>query len=91
MIHVSTIGVAGDTEGIFYYVDLDVGQGFNNPYEKSKFEAERLVERYRKKGLNILIVRPSMVIGHSRTGVTNQPVTVRLYLSTRKPKCPTAA
>ena len=71
MIHVSTIGVAGDTEGIFYEDDLDVGQGFNNPYEKSKFEAERLVERYRKKGLNILIVRPSMVIGHSRTGVTN--------------------
>ncbi len=71
MIHVSTIGVAGDSEGVFYEDDLDIGQGFNNPYEKSKFDAEQLVGYYREKGLNILIVRPSMVVGHSRTGVTN--------------------
>lgn len=71
VVHVSTVGVAGDYEGVFKETDLDVGQGFNNPYEKSKFDAEKVVEEYRKKGLNILIVRPSMVIGDSQTGYTN--------------------
>jgi len=71
VVHVSTVAVSGNTEGVFYEDELDVGQEFNNPYEKSKFEAEKLVAKFRKKGLNILIVRPSMVIGHSRSGFTN--------------------
>ena len=71
VVHVSTIAVAGNREGVIYEDDLDAGQEFNNPYEKSKFEAEKIVEEYRKRGLNILIVRPSMVIGHSQTGFTN--------------------
>ncbi len=71
VVHVSTIAVAGDRQGTIYEDDLDVGQRFNNPYEKSKFEAEKIVNEYRKRGLNILIVRPSMVIGHSQNGFTN--------------------
>jgi thioester reductase-like protein len=71
VVHVSTMAVAGNREGLIYEDDLDAGQEFNNPYEKSKFEAEKIVEEYRKRGLNILIVRPSMVIGHSQTGFTN--------------------
>jgi thioester reductase-like protein len=71
VVHVSTIAVAGNREGVIYEDDLDAGQEFNNPYEKSKFEAEKIVEEYRKPGLNILIVRPSMVIGDSHTGFTN--------------------
>lgn len=71
VIHVSTIGIHGDRNGVLYETDMDAGQGFNSPYEKSKFEAEKIVEEYREKGLNVLIVRPSMVIGDSRTGFTN--------------------
>ncbi len=71
VVHVSTVSVAGNFEGTFYENDLDVGQGFNNPYEWSKFEAEKIVEDYRHKGINILIVRPSMIIGDSKTGFTN--------------------
>jgi thioester reductase-like protein len=71
VVHVSTIAVSGDRSGVIYEDDLDEGQAFNSPYEKSKFQAEKIVEEYREKGLNILIVRPSMVIGDSRTGFTN--------------------
>lgn len=71
VVHVSTIAVSGDREGIIYEDELDVGQGFNNPYEKSKFEAEKIVREYRNRGLNIVVVRPSMVIGDSITGFTN--------------------
>ena len=71
VIHVSTIAVSGDRSGVIYEDDLDEGQAFNSPYEKSKFQAEKIVGEYREKGLNVLIVRPSMVIGDSRTGFTN--------------------
>lgn len=71
VVHVSTIAVSGNREGTIYEDDLDCGQEFNNPYEKSKFEAEKIVNEYRQRGLNILIVRPSMVVGDSRTGFTN--------------------
>jgi thioester reductase-like protein len=71
IIHVSTVAVSGNREGVVYEDDLDAGQGFNNPYEKSKFQAEQLVNEYRRKGLSITIVRPSMVIGGSRMGFTN--------------------
>jgi long-chain acyl-CoA synthetase len=71
VVHVSTIAVSGNREGTIYEDDLDYGQEFNNPYEKSKFAAEKIVNEYRQRGLNILIVRPSMVVGDSRTGFTN--------------------
>src|SRR5438270_834034 len=41
--HVSTAYVSGDHRGFFAEDDLDVGQRFRNPYERSKFEAEQLV------------------------------------------------
>ena len=71
VVHVSTVAVSGNRKGVIYEGDLDTGQGFNNPYEKSKFQAEKVVGEYREKGLDIVIVRPSMVIGGSRTGFTN--------------------
>jgi thioester reductase-like protein len=46
-----------------------VGQGFRNAYERSKFEAE-LVVRERSGSLPIQVVRPSIVVGDSRTGFT---------------------
>jgi len=67
--HISTIGVAGKFSGRFYEDDLDVGQEFDNTYEQSKFEAEKLVEEYRKKGLAIPVFRPGIIVGGS---VTNE-------------------
>jgi long-chain acyl-CoA synthetase len=68
-VHVSTAYVAGTHPGTFGEDDLDVGQGFRNPYERTKFEAEQLV-RERGRGLPVQVVRPSIVVGDSRSGWT---------------------
>ncbi len=67
--YVSTAYVAGDHPGQFREDELDVGQGFRNAYEQSKFEAERLVREH-ARGLPIQVFRPSIVVGESRTGWT---------------------
>ncbi|MFH1460752.1 MAG: SDR family oxidoreductase [Candidatus Omnitrophota bacterium] len=71
--HISTAYVVGDKNGIEFSEDmLDVGQGFHNTYEQTKFEAEVLCHEYiDNKGLNISIFRPSMVMGDSIEGKTN--------------------
>jgi thioester reductase-like protein len=68
-VHVSTAYVAGTRPGEFGEGDLDVGQDFRNPYERTKFEAELLL-RERAWGLPIQILRPSIVVGDSATGWT---------------------
>ncbi len=67
--HVSTAYVAGDHNGGFSELDHDLGQGFNNTYELSKWEAERLV-RSRGDRLPVQIFRPSIVVGDERSGWT---------------------
>jgi long-chain acyl-CoA synthetase len=67
--HISTAYVAGDHRGRFRESDLDLGQGFRNPYERSKFEAETLVRR-RSRSLPVQVLRPSIVVGDSNTGWT---------------------
>jgi thioester reductase-like protein len=66
---VSTAYVAGTHDGRFHETDLDVGQGFRNSYEQSKFEAEQLV---RSAGADLpwTIMRPSIVVGDRRSGWT---------------------
>src|SRR5215207_149394 len=68
--YVSTAYVAGAHRGLFREEDLDVGQDFRNAYERSKFEAEGLV-RERAGELPVQILRPSIVVGDSRTGWTS--------------------
>jgi long-chain acyl-CoA synthetase len=70
MSYVSTAYVAGEPRRLFQEDQLDVGQSFRNPYERSKFEAERMV-RERANGMPLQIVRPSIVVGDSRTGRTS--------------------
>jgi thioester reductase-like protein len=67
--HISTAYVAGEHPGEFTEDQLDVGQGFRNAYERSKFEAELLV-RERSAQLPILIVRPSIIVGERSSGWT---------------------
>ena len=67
--YVSTAYVAGDHSGRFGEHQLDAGQRFRNPYERSKFEAERLVREHTAT-VPIQIFRPSIVVGEADTGWT---------------------
>ncbi|MHB9285461.1 SDR family oxidoreductase [Halobacteriales archaeon Cl-PHB] len=68
--HVSTCYVSGRYDGTFGPDDFDVGQTFNNHYEATKFEAERLVRRRMADGLSATIYRPAIAVGDSTTGET---------------------
>ena len=70
LTYVSTAYVAGEPRGLFREDQLDVGQRFRNPYERSKFEAERML-RERANGLPLQVLRPSIIVGDSRTGRTS--------------------
>jgi thioester reductase-like protein len=67
--YVSTAYVSGNARGTFRETDLDVGQGFKNHYEETKFQAEVEVVRSR---LPRTIYRPGVVVGDSRTGETGK-------------------
>jgi thioester reductase-like protein len=70
--HVSTCYVAGDHQGRFGEDDLDLGQGFLNHYDRTKFQAELSVRRYPGPGATT-IYRPAIVVGDSRTGAFAKP------------------
>jgi len=67
LVHFSTTYVSGDRVGVIAEDELELGQGFRNAYEETKYEAERLVNRA-KKHLPVTIIRPSTVVGDSATG-----------------------
>lgn len=69
LAYVSTAYVAGDHRGRFGEDELDVGQGFRNPYERSKFEAERLIRSHADR-LPVQIFRPSIIVGEQSSGWT---------------------
>jgi len=70
--HISTIAIGGTIKGILYEDDLELEQDFNNTYERSKFEAERLIRLYRDRyALDISVYRPAIIIGDSVSGYTN--------------------
>ena len=79
--HVSTAYVAGTHQGLFDESDLDVGQGFRNAYERSKYEAERMVRERAGRLPAVTVVRPSIIVGESRTGWT--PAFNVLYVPVR--------
>ena len=86
--YVSTCYVSGDYAGEFPEDALDVGQGFLNHYEETKFHAEVLVRRAMRQGMPATIYRPGIVVGDSTTGATQKydgPYFVATFLS-RQPK-----
>ncbi len=68
--HVSTAYVAGTHRGRFGEDDHDVGQGFHNSYEQTKWEAERLVRAHAER-LPVQVLRPSIVVGDADSGWTS--------------------
>jgi dephospho-CoA kinase len=67
LVHWSTAMVSGNRAGTVYEEDLDAGQKFHNGYERTKYEAERLV-RAAMRQLPITVVRPGVIVGDSTTG-----------------------
>ncbi len=65
--YVSTAYVSGTARGTFRETDLDVGQGFKNYYEETKFQAEVEVKHSK---VPATIYRPGVVVGDSKTGET---------------------
>jgi nucleoside-diphosphate-sugar epimerase len=61
--HFSTAYVSGDREGVIGEDELEMGQGFRNAYEETKFRAEQWVRRASARGLPVTVVRPSSVVG----------------------------
>ena len=67
--YVSTAYVAGTYRGDFSEQDYDLGQGFRNSYERSKWESEGTV-RAAAGQLPVQIARPSIIVGEQATGWT---------------------
>jgi len=69
--YVSTAYVAGDRGGHVYEHELNLGQGFKNHYESTKFQAEVWV-RSLMDDIPTAIYRPAIVVGDSETGETSK-------------------
>ncbi|OIP29737.1 MAG: hypothetical protein AUK47_26840 [Deltaproteobacteria bacterium CG2_30_63_29] len=65
--HFSTAFVSGDRTGVIMESELNLGQKFRNPFERTKYEAEILIQKWRER-LPITIFRPTLIVGDSRTG-----------------------
>ena len=68
--YVGTAYVAGERSGLVREDELAIGQNYRNTYEQTKAEAEALV-RARLTSLPGVILRPSIIVGDSKTGVTS--------------------
>lgn len=77
--YVSTAYVCGNRVGTILEDELDCGQGFRNDYERSKFEAEKLVRE--SQGFDkTTIYRPAVITADSETGYTTTYHGLHLYL-----------
>ena len=77
--YVSTAYVCGERKGLIGENQLDVGQGFRNDYERSKFEAECHVRECSWLD-DPTIYRPAVISGDSETGYTSTYHGLYLYL-----------
>ena len=69
--YISTCYVAGQRTGTIFEDELDEGQSHFNHYESTKFWAEVEVKR-RTDSVPTKILRPAIVVGHSKTGETDK-------------------
>jgi len=68
LLHVSTAYVAGRCTGRFGEGELERSQAFRNTYERSKYEAECLLAEAPE--VPVVVARPSIIVGDSRSGWT---------------------
>ena len=69
LLHVSTAYVCGERDGPVAEGPVPTGTVFANGYERSKAQAEALVEG---SGIDWVLARPSIVVGDSATGTIRQ-------------------
>jgi nucleoside-diphosphate-sugar epimerase/predicted lipid carrier protein YhbT len=70
LVHVSTAYVCGNRTGSALERELDVGQDFNNTYERTKCEGEALVQEWASQtGLPLTVLRPGIVLGDRSDGL----------------------
>lgn len=69
--YISTAYVSGLRQGRIQEEELVHTRGFKNEYEKSKYEAELLVQSEQKQ-IPTIIFRPGIVVGDSQTGATDK-------------------
>ena len=70
LAYVGTAYVAGERTGLIREDELAIGQSYRNTYEQTKSEAETLVRSYLTR-IPGVILRPSIIVGDSRTGATS--------------------
>lgn len=70
-MYFSSACIAGKRKGTILEMELIRPTAFHNYYEETKFEAELLVDDLKLK-LPITIIRPGIIYGHSKTGVTQK-------------------
>ena len=70
LAYVGTAYVAGERADLVLEDELAVGQSYRNTYEQTKAEAEALVRSCLGTTPGV-ILRPSIIVGDSRTGVTS--------------------
>lgn len=69
LVHVSTAFVCGNRTGRVLESELDIGQQFNNTYERTKCESEAAVHQWSKEtGLPATVLRPGIVMGSWSNG-----------------------
>ncbi|MBX2813349.1 MAG: SDR family oxidoreductase [Myxococcales bacterium] len=66
-VHFSSAYVSGRRTGVIMEDELEPVHSFRNPYEATKYQSEVLVRRAADR-LPVTIIRPSGVVGDSRTG-----------------------
>ena len=78
---ISTAYVAGRAARPPGANELDVGQTFNNPYEASKFDAERwLRDAAAEENAALVVHRPSIVVGGHPIGENNAVSTLYTFM-----------
>jgi thioester reductase-like protein len=90
LVYHSTAQVSGDRTGLVLEDDLDKGQAFRNPVEETLARGERIM-RSKTSKLPIAVVRPTIVVGDSKTGEVDRfdgPYFLILLIVTSPPDIP---
>jgi thioester reductase-like protein len=90
LVHYSTAQVSGDRTGEIFEHELDARQSFRNHVEETLARGEKVVRSMMGK-LPIAIVRPTMIVGDSRTGEIDRldgPYLLILLVVTSPPDFP---
>lgn len=77
-VHVSTAYCVGLREGVILEDRLIKPKGFRNAYEEAKFKTEIFLKK--KENFPLVVIRPTVVVGESKTGEFDKGVKSGVYL-----------